>query len=113
MESVETPLDRASAVNQFWNAHDEALFAQPVLTAVTDLSDAYFERGRWAGFGPRFLKLGRSVRYRKADVLDWMNQRPPLASTSETLPQPVAKRKARAKPRRVASKKRTRPAVGA
>lgn len=75
------PLDRASAVTQFWNAHDEALFAQPVLAAITDLSPSYFERGRWGGFGPRFLKIGHAVRYRKADVVDWINQRPSAAST--------------------------------
>lgn len=86
MEPIETPLDLTSAVSQFWKAHDEALFPQPVLTAITGLSAAYFERGRWAGYGPKFLKLGRLVRYRKADVVDWINQHPPLASTSETSP---------------------------
>lgn len=83
MEPVETPVDLSSAVTQFWKAHDEALFPQPVLTAITGLSPAYFERGRWAGYGPKFLKLGRMVRYRKADIVDWINQRPPVASTSE------------------------------
>jgi predicted DNA-binding transcriptional regulator AlpA len=80
---VETPLDRASAVTQFWNAPDEALFPQPVLTAITGLSAAFFERGRWAGFGPRFLKLGRSVRYKKRDVLAWIEKRPAVSSTTE------------------------------
>ena len=88
-EPVETLLDLTSAVTQFWKAHDEALFSQPVLTAITGLSAAYFERGRWAGYGPKFLKLGRLVRYRKADVVEWINQRPAVASTAETLPQPV------------------------
>jgi hypothetical protein len=47
------------------------------------VSGAWCERGRWAGYGPKFFKLGRMVRYRKADVLDWINQSPPVASTSE------------------------------
>jgi hypothetical protein len=72
-EPVETPLDLSSAVSQFWKAHDDALFPQPVLTAITGLLAVYFERGRWAGYGPKFLKLGRLVRYRKADVVDWIN----------------------------------------
>jgi hypothetical protein len=47
------------------------------------VSPAWCERGRGAGYGPKFLKLGRLVRYRKADVLDWIDQSPPVASTSE------------------------------
>jgi hypothetical protein len=75
MEPVETPLDRTIAVNQFWSSHDDSLHPQAALVAITDLSDAYFERGRWAGFGPRFLKIGRRVRYRKRDVMDWLENR--------------------------------------
>ena len=65
MESVDTHLDMSSAVCQFWAAPDEALFSQAVLVAITNLSNAFFERARWAGCGPRFIKLGRLVRYRK------------------------------------------------
>jgi predicted DNA-binding transcriptional regulator AlpA len=83
MQAREIPLDVTSSVTQFWAAHDEALFAQPVLVALTGLSASYFERARWEGGGPRFLKFGRLVRYRKADVVDWINQRQPVASTSE------------------------------
>ena len=37
---------------------------------------------RLKGGGPRFLKFGRSVRYRLADVMEFMNA-PTYASTSE------------------------------
>jgi hypothetical protein len=68
MEHGDTPLDVASVVKQFWEAPDEALFTQKDLEAVTGLSGAYFKRGRWAGYGPKFLKLGgRLVRYTKGD----------------------------------------------
>jgi predicted DNA-binding transcriptional regulator AlpA len=67
----------------FWAAPRDALFPQPVVEAVLGVSPAWCERGRGAGYGPKFLKLGRLVRYRKADVLDWINQSPPVASTSE------------------------------
>jgi predicted DNA-binding transcriptional regulator AlpA len=83
MESVDTHLDMSSVVCQFWAAPDEALFPQAVLVAITNLSNAYFERGRWAGYGPRFIKLGRLVRYKKRDVLAWIAQRPAVSSTSE------------------------------
>lgn len=76
MEPVETSLDQTSAVTQFWNAHPEALFTQVVLTAITGLSPAYFERGRWAGYGPKFFKLGRLVRYKKKDVVCWLEKLP-------------------------------------
>jgi predicted DNA-binding transcriptional regulator AlpA len=94
MQAREIPLDVTSSVTQFWAAHDEALFAQPVLVALTGLSAAYFERARWEGGGPRFLKFGRLVRYRKADVVDWINQRQPVASTSETRPGRLVERPA-------------------
>jgi predicted DNA-binding transcriptional regulator AlpA len=83
MESVETHLDMSSAVSQFWAAPDEALFPQAILVAITNLSNAYFERGRWAGYGPRFIKLGRLVRYKKRDVVAWIEKRPAVSSTSE------------------------------
>jgi predicted DNA-binding transcriptional regulator AlpA len=92
MQAREIPLDVTSSVTQFWAAH--ALFAQPVLVALTGLSAAYFERARWEGGGPRFLKFGRLVRYRKADVVDWINQRQPVASTSETRPGRLVERPA-------------------
>jgi predicted DNA-binding transcriptional regulator AlpA len=94
MQPVETTLDVTSVVDQFWRSHEEALFAQPVLVALTGLSAAYFERARWEGGGPRFLKFGRLVRYRKADVVDWINQRQPVASTSETRPGRLVERPA-------------------
>jgi predicted DNA-binding transcriptional regulator AlpA len=75
-----------SEVSRFWAAHEQALFTQNIVAAVVGMSAAYFERARWAGGGPPFLKVGRLVRYRKADVLAWINQRPPVASTSEIGP---------------------------
>jgi hypothetical protein len=46
MEPVDLHLELSSAVKQFWAAPDEALFPQTVLAAVTNLSNAYFERAR-------------------------------------------------------------------
>ncbi|WP_370212574.1 helix-turn-helix transcriptional regulator [Alloalcanivorax venustensis] len=36
-------------------------------------STAWCERARWAGEGPSFVKLGRHVRYRAEDVLEWVD----------------------------------------
>ena len=54
-----TPEAKRAEVDAFWSAHPDALFPQRTLEAVTDYSPAYFERARWAGTGPKFIKLGR------------------------------------------------------
>lgn len=103
MEHGDTPLDVPRLVKQFWEAPDEALFTQKDLAAVTGFSESYFERGRWAGYGPKFRKVGgKLVRYTKGDSASWINENPPVASTSE-FPQPVVAprepRKQREQPR--------------
>jgi predicted DNA-binding transcriptional regulator AlpA len=55
-----------------------------VVEAVLGVSPAWCERGRWAGYGPKFIKLGRLIRYRKGDVLTWLEQYPVVSSTAET-----------------------------
>lgn len=35
-------------------------------------SNAWAERGRLEGYGPNYIKVGRSVRYRAEDVLLWL-----------------------------------------
>lgn len=77
--------DQASVIAEFWAAHDEALFPQSTIEAVTNRSGASFERARWAGFGgPMFIKLGRSVRYKKSAVLAWFDSQPPAGSEPST-----------------------------
>jgi len=39
---------------------------------ITGLSAAWFERSRWAGNGPPFVKLGRAVRYPSDELHAWM-----------------------------------------
>lgn len=36
-------------------------------------SVAYFQRARWEGKGPKYIKLGRSVRYREEDLRAWID----------------------------------------
>lgn len=49
------------------------------------LAQGTLERFRVQGDGPRFMKLGRAVRYRQADLDEWMESRI-VSSTSEALP---------------------------
>lgn len=65
------------------------LIAAPPTTLTTDAAAAYvglasktLEKRRIAGTGPKFLKLGRAVRYRVADLDVWLSARA-VSSTSE------------------------------
>jgi predicted DNA-binding transcriptional regulator AlpA len=60
---------------------------QPLLTqrqasALLCLSERTLERLRVAGTGPRFVRAGRSVRYREGDLEAWIASRV-VGSTSE------------------------------
>lgn len=48
------------------------LMTQRELAAYLSKSTAWCERARWAGDGPRYIKLGRHVRYRGDDILEWI-----------------------------------------
>jgi len=60
------PQTHTVTLPQLWN--------QKVLAAYLGKSTAWCERARWAGDGPRFIKLGRHVRYRADDVLAWIEE---------------------------------------
>jgi hypothetical protein len=62
-------------VRQFDDAPDGALFDQKIVAAKLDVSTAQLEKLRWAGGGVPFVKLGRSVKYRKTDVLEFIEAR--------------------------------------
>jgi len=51
---------------------DEAIDT-PAVSQMTGVSICTLTTWRCRGGGPRFLKLGKSVRYRRRAVLDWMN----------------------------------------
>lgn len=60
------PSEHTVTLPQLWN--------QKTLAQYLGKSVAWCERARWAGNGPRFIKLGRHVRYRADDVLSWIEQ---------------------------------------
>ena len=57
---------------------DEHTAAPYVGLAVSTL-----QKKRTLGGGPKFIKLGRAVRYRVADLDAWLAAQPVLSSTSE------------------------------
>lgn len=57
---------------------DQLSIDDPMLTtnqtsALTGIAKGTLEYWRWEKRGPSFLKLGRAVRYRKSEVIAWMN----------------------------------------
>lgn len=59
------------------------LMTQRDLAAYLGKSTAWTERARWTGDGPRFVKLGRHVRYRADDVLAWIDANSRTSTTEE------------------------------
>ena len=59
---------------EFWNAPLEALLDRPTTAAGMGYSVPWLELRATAGGGPEYLKIGRRVRYRKRDVLRWLEQ---------------------------------------
>ena len=82
MQGESTGKNTGELIVAFWEAPLAALFAQPTIAAVLDLSEQWCERARWDGNGPPYLKIARAVRYRKADVVEWLAKRQ-VSSTSE------------------------------
>lgn len=73
----------STLLTEFLNLPADALTDQNHVAAYLDCSSGKLERDRWAGTGLPYLKIGRSVRYRKADVLAFV-ERSRRISTTET-----------------------------
>ena len=75
-------LERVSRINAFEQSPDSAIFNEIDIAAVRGCSVATLQRDRWAGAGIPFIKINRAVRYRKSDVIEWLEQFKPQTSTS-------------------------------
>jgi predicted DNA-binding transcriptional regulator AlpA len=60
------------------------LLTQRQASEMLCLSERTLERLRVTGNGPRFVRAGRSVRYREVDLEAWISARV-VGSTSETM----------------------------
>lgn len=61
---------------------EQAVLKTDEAAARTGLSVSTLEKLRVYGGGPKFLRLGRAVRYRTADLENWLAARV-VSSTSE------------------------------
>lgn len=83
---MKTEKTRTELLEEFYSAPLDALFDETVVAAIRGCDKTTLQRDRWAGGGIPFLKLKRAVRYRKRDVLRWLDQYSPQASTSDPTP---------------------------
>ncbi len=59
------------------------LLNQKQVAEILGKSTAWLERMRWKGGGPPFRKFGRHVRYSLDDLMQWIESKPKLTSTTE------------------------------
>jgi len=58
---------------EFWRAPDEALLNRKITAAGLGYTVGWLEWVATNGGGPILTKIGRSVRYRKTDMLVWLD----------------------------------------
>ncbi|QLH42463.1 MAG: DNA-binding protein [Coxiellaceae bacterium] len=76
-------IEKTKILQEFWQAPLEALFDQKTIAAVRCCSNSLLERERWAGDGIPYIKVKHKCLYRKADVVNWINQHQVKISTSQ------------------------------
>lgn len=64
------------------NFDDNAMLDPQAAENLTGLAVATLAKWRCVGGGPVFVKAGRKVLYRRADLIDWLNERR-VASTTD------------------------------
>jgi predicted DNA-binding transcriptional regulator AlpA len=76
------------------NNPEDRLLSGREAAFLLHLSERTLERHRAAGTGPRYILLGRAVRYRRLDLTDYI-ERAARQSTSEVVPVTDPQRRAR------------------
>jgi hypothetical protein len=74
---------RLELLKEFEAVPLNALFNQSTIAALRCCSTGNIERDRWLGRGVPFIRIGHSIRYRKADYLAWEKQHQLVCSTAE------------------------------
>jgi predicted DNA-binding transcriptional regulator AlpA len=79
------PPDNQAATSGAPLAHsnEDALLTDFDLERLTGKARSSWQKARLTGDGPKFIRLGRLVRYWASDVEAWLAARPSLRSTSE------------------------------
>jgi hypothetical protein len=73
---------RADSIAETGDGDDDDLLTTMAVAAWLGVSAEWIEIGRGQRYGPPFVKIGRMVRYRRGDVIDWLRSRT-YASTAD------------------------------
>jgi excisionase family DNA binding protein len=69
--------------NETWaTAFNVALLTPVEAAKFLNISKSWLDKARMRGEGPAYIRIGRSVRYAKGTLIEWMKSRQRL-STSE------------------------------
>jgi predicted DNA-binding transcriptional regulator AlpA len=68
-----TPLDSPGRPARELNLQDERLLTPKEAASFLRVSDSWLAKARMRGDGPPFLKVGRSIRYSRAALVQWLN----------------------------------------
>lgn len=82
---------------EFAGAPPESIFTVDVVAVVTGHTPSTLEVWRSLGRGPRYLKLGRSVRYRKRDVERWLAEQGAADDDDDPPPRMVERKGSKAR----------------
>jgi len=72
----------ATAISVTKTIDPEKLYAPKVAAELMDMSVSWLAKGRLHGYGPRYVKFGRSVKYQGLDLIDYRKSKK-RHSTSE------------------------------
>ncbi|HEV2545763.1 MAG TPA: helix-turn-helix domain-containing protein [Stellaceae bacterium] len=61
----------------------DQLLTEKEAANITGFSVYWFQRKRWEGGGPPFVKFQRAVRYRESDLVAWIEAHSGKRSTSD------------------------------
>lgn len=60
----------------------ETLLTDDDLERITGRAKSCWQKDRMVGAGPKFIRVGRLIRYRRADVEAWLNARTATSTSS-------------------------------
>lgn len=83
--SIHSQVNDAEFIRDFYNNFPSEMLLKPAQAkkVLPGKSDSWWERKRWEGTGPKFLKIGGHVYYTKQSLLDFIRQHQASSSTSE------------------------------
>jgi hypothetical protein len=87
-EMAQAPADVAAKRSEFWTAGIDFELPRDVTAAGLGKSLAWMEKAAIEGGGPPYRKTGRTVLYRKGDVLEWLNANSQRVTSTAQLQRP-------------------------